>query len=91
KKGGLVCIITPFSVPEHRYPIDCWRILPDGYRYLLEKESDFTILETRFNISKARYKFRNKKLTNRFAPKWLRKYYFKKVNIDDVFVVATKN
>ena len=91
KKGGLVCIVTPFTAPEHRYPLDCWRILPDGYRYLLEKESDFTILETKYNTSRVRYKFRNRKLTNRFAPKWLRKYYFKKVNIDDVFVVATKN
>jgi SAM-dependent methyltransferase len=49
KKGGLVCIITPFSLGEHRYPVDCWRILPDGYRFLLEKENNFKILETRFN------------------------------------------
>jgi 2-polyprenyl-3-methyl-5-hydroxy-6-metoxy-1,4-benzoquinol methylase len=26
KKGGIVCIITPFSLGEHRYPVDCWRI-----------------------------------------------------------------
>lgn len=49
KKGGIVCIITPFSLGEHRYPVDCWRILPDGYRYLLEKENNFTILETKLN------------------------------------------
>jgi SAM-dependent methyltransferase len=49
KRGGIICIITPFSLGEHRYPVDCWRILPDGYRYLLEKENNFTILETKLN------------------------------------------
>jgi SAM-dependent methyltransferase len=91
KKGGLVCIITPFSVEEHRYPLDCWRILPDGCKYLLEKESDFTVLETKINYSKRRYKFRNSRLKSKFAPKWLRKYYFKKVNIDDTYVIAVRS
>jgi len=35
KPGGLLCIITPFSLPPHGFPVDCWRILPDGYRSLL--------------------------------------------------------
>jgi SAM-dependent methyltransferase len=91
KKGGFICIITPFSVGEHKYPLDCWRILPDGYKFLLEKEVDFTVLETKINISKPRYKIRNSKLSNRFAPIWLRKYFFKKINIDDTYVVAIKN
>jgi hypothetical protein len=25
------CIIAPSSGPEHRYPVDCWRIYPDGF------------------------------------------------------------
>jgi len=91
KKGGLVCIITPFSVEEHRYPVDCWRILPDGYRYLLENEGAFTVLETKLNISQKRYKFRNARYKSKYAPKWLRKYFFKKVNIDDSYVVAVRN
>jgi len=91
KKGGIVFIITPFSAGEHRYPVDCWRILPDGYRYLLEKEGDFTVLETKLNISKPRYKLRHSKFTNRFAPKFLRKYFIRKVNNDDTYVVAVKN
>jgi len=77
KKGGFVCIITPFLIPEHRYPLDCWRILPDGYRYMMEKESDFTILEAKINKSRPRFKFKHAKL--------------KKINIDDTYVVATKN
>jgi SAM-dependent methyltransferase len=32
--GGVMCVIAPWSVKEHRYPVDCWRILPDGMRAL---------------------------------------------------------
>jgi len=58
KEGGLVCIITPFSIGEHRYPFDCWRILPDGYKYLLEHESNFTVLESKVNIIEQETKYR---------------------------------
>ncbi len=30
RPGGLVCIIVPGSGPEHSYPIDCYRYLPEG-------------------------------------------------------------
>jgi SAM-dependent methyltransferase len=30
--GGLVCIIAPSAGDEHRYPVDCWRVYPDGLR-----------------------------------------------------------
>ena len=41
-----ICIITaPFIWREHRYPIDCWRFLPDGMRCLLE-DAGFKVLET---------------------------------------------
>lgn len=30
KAGGLCCILVPSSGPEHRYPVDCWRVYPDG-------------------------------------------------------------
>jgi SAM-dependent methyltransferase len=36
KKDGLVCIIVPSCGPVHRYPVDCWRIFPDGMRALAE-------------------------------------------------------
>ncbi len=45
KVGGIVCIIAPACWIIHRYPVDCWRILPDGMRYLLEKWCNFKILE----------------------------------------------
>jgi SAM-dependent methyltransferase len=32
KPGGLCCILAPSSGPEHQYPVDCWRVYPDGFR-----------------------------------------------------------
>jgi len=32
KPGGLCCVLAPSSGPEHRYPVDCWRVYPDGFR-----------------------------------------------------------
>ncbi|HID97291.1 MAG TPA: methyltransferase domain-containing protein [Thermodesulfobacteriaceae bacterium] len=34
KPGGMCCIIAPSGGPEHRYPVDCWRFYPDGFRAL---------------------------------------------------------
>jgi len=34
KPQGLACIIAPSSGPEHKYPTDCWRIFPDGFKAL---------------------------------------------------------
>jgi len=32
KAGGLLCLIAPSAGDEHRYPLDCWRVYPDGLR-----------------------------------------------------------
>jgi SAM-dependent methyltransferase len=34
KPQGLCCIIAPATGPEHRFPLDCWRIYTDGFRAL---------------------------------------------------------
>ena len=34
KPGGMVFLIAPSRGPEHRYPQDCWRFYPDGFRAL---------------------------------------------------------
>jgi len=34
KPGGLCCIIAPSGGPVHKYPLDCWRFFPDGFRAL---------------------------------------------------------
>lgn len=36
KKDAYVILTAPWTFPIHRYPIDCWRILPDGMRLLIE-------------------------------------------------------
>jgi SAM-dependent methyltransferase len=34
KPNGKIFLIAPSRGPEHRYPVDCWRFYPDGYRAL---------------------------------------------------------
>jgi len=41
----LVYITAPNTHPHHTYPIDCWRIFPDGMRFLLEDIAGLEILE----------------------------------------------
>ncbi len=37
KPGGLLCIIVPcWYGHEHRYPVDCYRFLPDGLRAIAD-------------------------------------------------------
>lgn len=31
KPGGFFLGVAPFVWPEHKFPVDCWRILPDGW------------------------------------------------------------
>lgn len=44
KDRGIACIIVPSSGPEHSYPVDCWRILPDGMK-ALAKWTGFRVVE----------------------------------------------
>lgn len=34
--GGLIFLLAPSRGPEHRYPVDCWRFYPDGFRALAQ-------------------------------------------------------
>lgn len=36
KPGGLCILIAPWQWCIHRFPLDCWRILPDGMQVLCE-------------------------------------------------------
>lgn len=36
KPGGLILLVAPSRGPEHRYPVDCWRFYPDGFRALAD-------------------------------------------------------
>ena len=44
KDGGLVFITAPASGPEHKFPYDCWRFYPDGWKALC-KWSGLTDIE----------------------------------------------
>lgn len=35
-RDGIMIVIAPWQFQEHRFPIDCWRILPDGMRAVLQ-------------------------------------------------------
>jgi len=46
KKGGYTFIIAPFKIKIHRFPLDCYRYVPDGFAYLFGKHCNFEVLET---------------------------------------------
>lgn len=33
RPGALICVTAPHTWVEHRHPVDCWRIFPDGMRF----------------------------------------------------------
>lgn len=35
KKDGWMCIVAPAQFMHHPHPIDCWRIYPEGMKFLL--------------------------------------------------------
>jgi SAM-dependent methyltransferase len=45
KSGGICCIIAPSGGIEHKYPVDCWRFYPDGFR-ALARYANLKLLET---------------------------------------------
>ena len=45
--GGLMCIIGPNTFSEHKHPVDCWRVWPDGMRFLLGQIAALEVLECR--------------------------------------------
>jgi SAM-dependent methyltransferase len=45
KPPGYIFLCAPSQWPEHRYPVDCWRFLPDGFR-ALAKYCSLEVLET---------------------------------------------
>jgi SAM-dependent methyltransferase len=36
RPGGMLAILTHWCFGEHRFPVDCWRIMPDGMRCLFD-------------------------------------------------------
>ena len=49
KKDGLVILTAPWLFPIHQFPVDCWRILPDGMKVLLTKVANMSLLHLSVN------------------------------------------
>lgn len=47
RPGGKLFLLAPITWCVHRNPVDCWRIMPDGMRVLLE---DAGLIEERIEI-----------------------------------------
>jgi SAM-dependent methyltransferase len=45
KPGGWLIVIVPWKWRIHPYPIDCWRFLPDGLKFLFTKWCNFNLKE----------------------------------------------
>ena len=45
KENGITIIIAPWTWQEHRFPVDCWRILPDGMDFLLSEIAGLEVLK----------------------------------------------
>lgn len=54
KPGGLCCILAPSAGPIHRYPVDCWRFLPDGFE-ALARYADLEVLEISHDLGEKPY------------------------------------
>jgi len=58
--GGMLAIVTHWQFPEHRYPVDCWRIMPDGMKYLFEQTRQLTNYQigivSQYDIAATAYK-----------------------------------
>jgi SAM-dependent methyltransferase len=45
KPSEFIFLIAPYKWPEHKFPIDCWRFFPDGYK-ALARYGDIQLIET---------------------------------------------
>ncbi len=45
KPNGYLCVIAPIKCKVHKFPVDCWRFLPDGMR-ALAKYTNIELVKT---------------------------------------------
>jgi len=43
--NDLVFILVPNTCIEHKHPVDCWRVFPDGLRFLLKEIAGLEIIK----------------------------------------------
>lgn len=55
KKEGLICIVGPSAFHmRHLHPVDCWRVYPDGMKFLLEEIAGLEVIKIRTTNSRIR-------------------------------------
>ena len=47
KPGGRLCITTVWKMHYHPYPVDTWRIMPDGMKWLFDQTNQLTDYDIR--------------------------------------------
>lgn len=52
KYNGVVIIINPVSWPYHAFPVDCWRMFPDGMKALCD-HSELHVLQSEYESIEA--------------------------------------
>lgn len=45
KPGGMTIVIAPWMWDYHAFPLDCWRIFPDGMVYVMSEVAGFKTLD----------------------------------------------
>ena len=50
--NDLVWICVPNECKEHRHPVDCWRVFPDGMKFLLKNVGGLEIIR----VERSRHK-----------------------------------
>ncbi len=44
--NNLVWVLAPNTYKEHKHPLDCWRVFPDGMRFLLGNVAGLEVLSS---------------------------------------------
>jgi SAM-dependent methyltransferase len=95
KPGGLLCIIMPFNLGEHRFPVDCYRILPDGFKYLLCTHCDFELIESKISNPQAKIRFFSSRpyllFLYNILPQKVKNALTKSPDFVDSYAIARKN
>jgi SAM-dependent methyltransferase len=84
KPGGYLFIVAPFCFHEHRYPVDCFRYLPDGMKSLANHAG----LEVKESYIYTTPPWKERSLTNLFWNAW--QIAFKQIVSRECVLVARK-
>lgn len=47
KVGGWICVVAPAQIMHHPHPVDCWRVYPEGMKFLMESIAGLRVEKVR--------------------------------------------